>query len=90
VEGYSKARNAPGTPLCSERSPYLNNKYFIDGRDPNSYANVAWLFGLHDRPWKEREIFGKVRYMSENGLQRKFDTGDYIDRIRKFQKDIEL
>jgi deoxyribodipyrimidine photo-lyase len=43
---------------------YLNNKYFLDGRDPNSYANVAWIFGQHDRGWKEREVFGKVRYMS--------------------------
>ena len=33
---------------------HLNNKYFLDGRDPNSYANVAWIFGLHDRPWTER------------------------------------
>ena len=38
---------------------HLNNKYFLDGRDPNSYANVGWLFGLHDRPWQEREVFGK-------------------------------
>ena len=68
---------------------YLNNKYFIDGRDPNSYANVAWLFGLHDRPWKEREIFGKVRYMSANGLQRKFDIDAYIDRIGKFRGEAE-
>ncbi len=63
---------------------YLNNKYFIDGRDSNSYANVAWLFGLHDRPWKERAIFGKVRYMSEDGLRRKFDIDAYIQRIKAF------
>ena len=62
---------------------YLNNKYFIDGRDPSSYANVAWLFGLHDRPWKERPVFGKVRYMSENGLKRKFDIKAYIRRVDK-------
>src|SRR5215210_2218183 len=43
---------------------YLNNKYFLDGRDPNSFANVAWIFGQHDRGWTEREVYGKVRYMS--------------------------
>ncbi|NNK94720.1 MAG: deoxyribodipyrimidine photolyase [Desulfobacterales bacterium] len=60
---------------------YLNNKYFIDGRDPSSYSNIAWIFGLHDRPWKEREVFGKVRYMNEKGLRRKFDITAYIDRV---------
>jgi deoxyribodipyrimidine photo-lyase len=57
----------------------LNNKYFLDGRDMNSYASVAWIFGLHDRPWKEREIFGKVRYMAASGLERKFDIGGYVE-----------
>ncbi len=65
---------------------YLNNKYFIDGRDPNSYANVGWLFGLHDRPWKERPVFGKVRYMNEAGLRRKFDIDAYVRRIDGFGK----
>ena len=60
----------------------LNNRFFLDGRDANSYANVAWLFGLHDRPWKEREIFGKVRYMNANGLKRKFDIDAYIEWSR--------
>lgn len=57
----------------------LNNKYFLDGRDMNSYANVAWIFGLHDRPWKEREVFGKVRYMAASGLERKFDIDAYVE-----------
>ena len=57
---------------------YLNNKYALDGRDPNSYAGVAWCFGKHDRPWKERKIFGKVRYMNRNGLKRKFNLKEYI------------
>jgi deoxyribodipyrimidine photo-lyase len=56
----------------------LNNKYFIDGRDPSSYTSVAWLFGLHDRPWTERAIFGKVRYMNAAGLERKFDIDRYV------------
>lgn len=59
----------------------LNNRYFLDGRDPNSYTNVAWLFGLHDRAHQEREIFGKVRYMSAGGLQRKIDVDTYLSKI---------
>jgi deoxyribodipyrimidine photo-lyase len=60
---------------------YLNNKYSIDGRDPNSYAGVAWCFGKHDRPWTERPIFGKVRYMNDNGLKRKFKIDDYVKKV---------
>ena len=62
----------------------LNNKYFLDGRDPNSYANVAWCYGLHDRAWTERPVFGKIRYMNANGLNRKFDMNAYtefVDRL---------
>ena len=50
---------------------YLNNRYFLDGRDPNSFAGVAWCYGKHDRAWTERAVFGKIRYMNENGLLRK-------------------
>ncbi|MBR9982061.1 MAG: deoxyribodipyrimidine photo-lyase [Desulfatitalea sp.] len=57
----------------------LNNRYFIDGRDPNSYAGAAWIFGTHDRPWKERPIFGKVRYMAASGLERKCDIAAYVN-----------
>jgi len=60
---------------------YLNNKYALDGRDPNSYAGIAWCFGKHDRPWQERPVFGKVRYMNENGLKRKFDMTKYIEKV---------
>jgi deoxyribodipyrimidine photo-lyase len=60
---------------------YLNNKYELDGRDPNGYAGVAWCFGKHDRPWKEREIFGKVRFMNSAGLQRKFDMDRYLQKV---------
>lgn len=63
------------------RAVYLNDRYELDGRDPNGYAGVAWVFGKHDRPWTERSIFGKVRYMNANGLRRKFKEIDsYIDR----------
>ena len=62
---------------------YLNNKYFIDGRDENSYAGIAWCFGKHDRAWNERNIFGKLRYMNSNGLKRKFDIEKYVEKINK-------
>ncbi len=57
---------------------YLNNKYALDGRDSNSIVGVAWCFGLHDRPWGERKVFGMIRYMNEKGLRRKFDLEAYI------------
>ena len=59
---------------------YLNNRYELDGRDPNGYAGVAWCFGKHDRPWKERPIFGKIRYMNDRGLERKFDMKRYLEQ----------
>ncbi len=57
---------------------YLNNYYFMDGNTPNGYTGVAWCFGKHDRAFKEREIFGKIRYMNEKGLLRKFDMSKYL------------
>ena len=62
---------------------YLNNKYELDGRDPNGYAGIAWCFGLHDRPWFEREVFGTVRYMAESGLKKKFDIEKYVRKLDK-------
>ena len=64
-----------------ERTLYLNNKYEMDGRDANSFANVAWIFGLHDRPWGRRAIFGNVRYMNAAGLERKFDIQTYVQQV---------
>lgn len=60
---------------------YLNDKYQLDGRDPNGYAGIAWsIGGVHDRPWFEREIFGQIRYMNRNGLEKKFDLDKYISK----------
>jgi len=58
---------------------YLNNKYEIDGRDPNGFTGVAWCFGKHDRPWKKRPKFGSIRYMNARGLKRKFDIEKYLE-----------
>jgi deoxyribodipyrimidine photo-lyase len=58
---------------------YLNDKYQLDGRDPNGYAGCLWsIGGLHDRAWAERTVFGKIRYMNRNGCKRKFDVDKYI------------
>jgi len=65
---------------------YLNDRYELDGRDPNGYAGVAWCFGKHDRPWKERSVFGKVRYMNDRGLLRKFDMESYVKKIENLRK----
>jgi deoxyribodipyrimidine photo-lyase len=61
---------------------YLNDKYELDGRDPNGYAGISWCFGTHDRPWKERKIFGKIRYMSASGLEAKFDIKKYVEKVK--------
>lgn len=61
----------------------LNDRYALDGRDPNGVAGVLWsVGGLHDRPWADRAVFGQVRYMNERGCRRKFDVDAYIDRYR--------
>jgi deoxyribodipyrimidine photo-lyase len=57
----------------------LNDRYQLDGRDPNGYAGIAWsLGGVHDRAWGERPVFGKIRYMNYKGCLRKFDVAGYI------------
>jgi deoxyribodipyrimidine photo-lyase len=65
---------------------YLNNKYELDGRDPNGFTGVAWCFGKHDRPWGERSIFGNVRYMNDKGLKRKFNADKYLEMMKKLDK----
>ena len=57
----------------------LNDRYFLDGRDPNGYTNIAWAIGgKHDRPWPPREVYGTVRSMSFESTRRKFDAEAYI------------
>ncbi len=63
---------------------YLNDRYELDGRDPNGYTGIAWsIGGVHDRPWTNRPIFGMVRYMSYDGCKRKFDVKAYIAKHSK-------
>ena len=57
----------------------LNNGYSLDGRDPNGYVGVLWsVGGLHDRAFKERPVFGKIRYMNATGCKRKFNIDNYM------------
>ena len=59
----------------------LNDKYELDGRDPNGYAGIAWaIVGKFDRAWSERPIFGKIRYMSLGSTGKKFDSKKYIEQ----------
>ncbi|MBX3400341.1 MAG: deoxyribodipyrimidine photolyase [Gemmataceae bacterium] len=63
---------------------HLNNKYALDGRDPNSYSGILWCFGLFDRPWPpEREVFGSIRYMSSANTAKKFKLAGYYEYIRR-------
>jgi deoxyribodipyrimidine photo-lyase len=68
----------------------INNKYFLDGRDPNSCAGVAWVFGKHDTAWKERSVFGKVRYMNAAGLKRKCNIEGYVEKVNRMSRAMEF
>ena len=66
----------------------LNDRYELDGRDPNGYAGIAWaIVGKHDRAWDpERPVYGKIRYMSYESTSRKFDAKAYIERIARLKE----
>ncbi len=61
---------------------YLHDRYALDGRDPNTYTNILWCFGLHDRPWTERPVFGMIRYMNLAGMRRKTNVDAYIREMQ--------
>jgi deoxyribodipyrimidine photo-lyase len=68
--------------VAYQTAVHLNDKYFLDGRDPDGYAGIAWaIAGKFDRPWFERPIFGTIRYMSGNAAQKKFDAAKYIEQM---------
>ena len=74
----------PSPEEAQSQAIYLNDKYELDGRDPNGYAGIAWsLGGVHDRAWFERPIFGKIRYMSYKGCRSKFNVEAYINQNRR-------
>jgi deoxyribodipyrimidine photo-lyase len=76
---------SPDPEEAFRRTLHLNNRYLLDGRDPNSFAGVAWCFGKHDRPWPERAVTGSVRSMTASGLERKYDMAAYVRRIEQIE-----
>ena len=77
---------SPSVATGYQRAVWLNDRYELDGRDPNGYAGIAWaIVGKHDRPWFERSIFGQVRYMSYASTSKKFDSHQYIEKVRQLE-----
>ncbi|RXK84784.1 deoxyribodipyrimidine photo-lyase [Chlorobaculum sp. 24CR] len=76
------------TPMAAfDIAVMLNDRYALDGRDPNGYVGVAWsIGGLHDRPWSERPVYGKIRYMNASGCARKFDVSRYISTMNRISQ----
>jgi deoxyribodipyrimidine photo-lyase len=73
---------SPSPAVAYQTALYLNDKYFLDGRDPDGYAGVAWaIAGKFDRPWFERPIFGTIRWMSGDAARKKFDADKYIGQM---------
>ncbi len=78
---------SPSVASAYQRAIWLNDRYELDGRDPNGYAGIAWaIVGKHDRPWFERPVFGQVRYMSLASTGRKFDSKSYIAQISRLER----
>ena len=69
---------------------HLNNKYSLDGRDPNSYGGILWIFGKFDRPFYRRPIYGTVRYQSLKAAEKKFDVGRYVRRYGGRSEELPL
>jgi deoxyribodipyrimidine photo-lyase len=77
----------PSVGSAYRRAIWLNDRYELDGRDPNGYAGIAWaIVGKHDRPWFERPVFGQVRYMSLASTGRKFDAKKYIADMEQIER----
>lgn len=71
-----------------EVSLFLNDRFSLDGNDPNGYVGCMWsVCGVHDQGWAERPVFGKIRYMNYNGCKRKFDVGEFVRKHGKKKQD---
>ncbi len=78
---------SPSVSSAYQRAIWLNDRYELDGRDPNGYSGIAWaIVGKHDRPWFERQVFGQVRYMSLASTGRKFDSKRYIECVNQLER----
>jgi deoxyribodipyrimidine photo-lyase len=77
------------SPTCQhalETMVYLHDRYALDGRDPATYTNILWCFGLHDRPWTERPVFGQIRWMSYDGMRRKTNSAAYVREMEHLKR----
>ena len=83
---------SPSPAVAYDIAVRINDRYELDGRDPNGYAGIAWaIVGKHDRAWgPERPVYGKVRYMSYESTSRKFNSRAYIERIAALERDRPL
>jgi deoxyribodipyrimidine photo-lyase len=77
---------SPSVGAAYQRAVRLNDRYELDGRDPNGYAGIAWaIVGKHDRAWSRRPVYGKIRYMSLASTGRKFNSKRYIEQIAQLE-----
>jgi deoxyribodipyrimidine photo-lyase len=97
VHGYARMLwgKLPLTWMKSPRDAHaalvtLNDRFALDGRDPDGYANIGWCFGLHDRPWPSRAVFGTVRCMTSKSARNKLDFEGYIDASHARRRDLGL
>ncbi len=74
---------SPSPKQAFETTLALNNRYFLDGRDPNSYTGVAWLYGIHDRGWAERAIFARSGTWCRLRPGTQIDIQAYVDKIKQ-------
>jgi deoxyribodipyrimidine photo-lyase len=77
---------SPTVEAAQQTMIFLHEKYALDGRNANTYSNILWCFGKHDRPWGERPVFGKVRYMSRAGMATKTDVPGYLARVNRWSE----
>ena len=79
----------PSPAVALETAQYFNDKYALDGRDPNGFVGVGWsIMGIHDQGWKEREVFGKIRFMNYAGCKRKFKVDIFVARYPQALKNV--
>lgn len=80
---------SPDAETAFERLVELNNRYAVDGRDPNSYSGILWTFGKFDRAWgPERKIFGKIRYMTSQSTRKKLRLSRYLEKYGNGQGEL--
>ncbi len=82
---------SPDPAIAFDHAITLNDRYELDGRDPSGYAGIAWaIAGKYDRPWFDRAIFGKIRYMSAGSTGKKFDSNRYMELVREHAESEKL